>query len=707
MRSSFTFLRVRGIPIGANWTWLFVFALIAWSLGAHIFPRTYPGIDDTTYIVMGVVTAVLFFASILLHELGHAFRALKEGMEIDGITLWIFGGVARFKGMFPSAGAEGRIAIAGPVVSVALAAGFGAVTAAGNDIGWPAEVVGITDYLARINAILVGFNLVPALPLDGGRVLRAYLWHRQGSFTAATMSAAKAGRAFGGVLIGIGVLGFITGAGIGGIWLVFLGWFLLQAAGAEASFAQLKQALGGIDVADLMTRDPAVVRPGDTLAAFVDDASYGRRHSTYPVVSPAGELVGLMALRFAGDVPPEQRGAATVSDVMLGLDDVPVARPGTPVLDLLEQLQEGPGRAVVVGDGRVVGILSRSDILRALELEQLRGPRPEEAPTRRVPWGVWVIVGAMMLAAAGYIYHPPVAVIEPGESLDVTEDISISGVEVDEVSGEYLLTSVRVTQPNGLGLALSVLQGSEVIPLSQLIPEGQDPEQFVEQQEEAFRDSQRIAAAAAARAVGMEVSVTGNGARVLAIAAGSPAAGVLQEGDVILAVNGERIETASDLRETIGSRPEGTRFTLDVRRDDERREITVRSRDLPDADGAVIGVIPQTADLEVDLPFDISFTQREIGGPSAGSAYALAIIDLLDPGDDARGRSVAATGTISLDGGIGPVGGVAEKARAAESAGAELFLVPASEVDAAREGDLPIRGVRNLDEAIRALRTAA
>src|SRR3990172_6650138 len=243
MESSFIFVRVRGIPIGANWSWLFVFALLTWSLGSALFPRTYPGLSGSAYWAMGLVTAILFFGSVLLHELGHAFRALKEGMRIEGITLWLFGGVAKFVGMFPSPGAEFRIAIAGPIVSVALAGGFGVLAFAGRELGWPASTRGVVDYLARINAILVGFNMVPALPLDGGRVLRAWLWHRQRSFSADTVSAARAGRAFGGLLIGLGLLGFFTGAGTGGLWFVFLGWFLLQAAQAEASFALVRQAL--------------------------------------------------------------------------------------------------------------------------------------------------------------------------------------------------------------------------------------------------------------------------------------------------------------------------------------------------------------------------------------------------------------------------------------------------------------------------------
>jgi Zn-dependent protease len=193
---SITIARVRGIAVGLHWSWLLIAVLATWSLSTQLFPRTYPGLSATVYWFMGSAAAIIFFTSILLHELGHAFQALREGMRISDITLWFFGGIARFMGMFPSAGAEFRIAIAGPLVSIALAILFGALTWVSGALALPEAVRGVLDYLARINTIVVAFNLIPALPLDGGRVLRAWLWSRQGDFTAATVSAAKAARAF-------------------------------------------------------------------------------------------------------------------------------------------------------------------------------------------------------------------------------------------------------------------------------------------------------------------------------------------------------------------------------------------------------------------------------------------------------------------------------------------------------------------------------
>src|SRR5919106_1959416 len=193
MTSSFTIIRVRGIPIGAHWSWLFVFALVVWSLSSQLFPITYPGLSDNAYLGMGIVAGVLFFVSVLLHELGHAFRAMREEMKIDGITLWLFGGVARFSGSFPSPGAEFRIAAAGPAVSLVLVAVFLAASRLADAASAPEVGIAVADYLARINAIVVAFNLVPALPLDGGRILRSWLWRRQNDFVATTKSTVGGG----------------------------------------------------------------------------------------------------------------------------------------------------------------------------------------------------------------------------------------------------------------------------------------------------------------------------------------------------------------------------------------------------------------------------------------------------------------------------------------------------------------------------------
>lgn len=699
----FTFLKVRGIPIGANWTWLLVFALIVWSLGSALFPRTYPGLESSHAYAMAAITAVLFFGSILLHELGHAFRAIREGMTIEGITLWLFGGVARFRGMFPSPGAEFRIAVAGPLVSVALALGFGAVALTGGALDWPREIRGVVDYLARINAILVMFNAVPALPLDGGRVLRSWLWQRQADFVTATVSAARAGRAFGYLLIGTGLLGAFTGAGVGGLWFVFLGWFLLQAAQAEATAAQLHDAFAGLSVADVMTPNPFVIDASTPVDDFVTQTGW-TRHSTYPVVE-AGRPAGMVSLRLAAEVPPDRRGATLVRDAMVR--DAPAVAPGTALIDALEALRP-LGRAVVQSDDRVVGILSMSDVGRALELRQLR--RPAKPPARGAGLLPWAVVVTSMALAIGLLWHPPLAVVSPGEAIDVARDVSVEEASSGPVSGRYLLTSVRLSQPSALFTAIAAIHpDQDVLPLGAVLPAGADPEQFLRDQQELFRQSRQLAAAAAAIAVGLKVEVAGSGARVVGIMPAAPAAEKLRTGDVIVAIDGREVRHVEDLREIVRGRPAGTSFAITVLRRGVRTPVTVKSARLaPGAEGAVgIGVFVETRDLDVRLPFAVRFRERDIGGPSAGLAYALAITDLLDPADLARGRSIAATGTIDLDGRVGPVGGVHEKAIAARERGADLLLVPAGELDAARGTGLEVRGVSSLTDALAMLRGRA
>lgn len=698
---SFTFVRVAGIPIGAHWTWLLVFVYTTWSLSAQLLPRTYPGLSTGTYWVMGLVTAVAFFASVLLHELGHAFTARREGMQISDITLWLFGGVARFKGMFPSAGAEFRIAIAGPLVSLALAVVLGAMAFGARELGIFQAARGVLDFLARINGILFAFNLIPALPLDGGRVLRAWLWHRQANFAAATFSAARAGRTFGYVLIGIGLLGFFTNAATGGLWFVFLGWFLLQAAASEVGYAVVRQAFGDLSVRDVMSTDPVVVPPGMSVSQFIEQTVGPRGHSTYPVGN--GGLSGLVSASMAGGVLPADRDSRTVGEIMLPAASVPVVTADTPAMTALEAIREGPGRAVVVEDGRIIGMLSNSDVARAMELAPFRAPTEKRARSAGVL--VWVVAWTLIALAAAAIYHPPLIVISPGPTLDVSKDIEIEGIPTGKLNGRYLLVSVRATQPNGLGAIFAILHPSQ-----ELIPESAlgitDPEEG-RRQRAIFQESRQFAAAAAAEAAGFDVQVSGEGAVITGIAEGAPAQGKLRVGDVVSAVDGNDVKLAQDLRRIVSARPPGTNFVLSVERDGRLMQVEIATARLREAGSApVIGVILETRNFEMELPFEVTFSERNIGGPSAGLAYALAITDLIDERDLLKGKTIAATGTIQVNGEVGAVWGLPQKAEAARNSGADLFLVPVEEIGLVGRQDDTVRGVDNLFDALALLQTA-
>jgi Zn-dependent protease/CBS domain-containing protein len=370
LRDNIPLGRILGIRIGINWSWLVVFALIAWTLASGIFPTTNPGLSHAAYVSMAIVAAVLFFSSLLLHELGHAVQARRDGMEIEGITLWLFGGVARFKGMFPSAGAEFRIAIAGPLVSLALGLLFSLGALA---ISTRESVDAVAAWLGYINLTLLVFNMLPALPLDGGRVLRSALWHVRGSFRWATRVAASIGRGFGYLFIAAGVFLFIFQGSFSGAWLAFIGWFLLQAATAEDRYLLAKDALGDLRVGDLMVRSPATVEPGMTLGRFIDEVAWSRRYTTYPVVED-GQPLGLLAFRCVAEVPRSEWENRLVRECMIHADRVPTFQADEAALDALATLSAGDvHRGLVVDDNRLAGLISITDLARALELRTSQG----------------------------------------------------------------------------------------------------------------------------------------------------------------------------------------------------------------------------------------------------------------------------------------------------------------------------------------------
>jgi Zn-dependent protease len=375
VHATFSLGRIAGVEIGVNWSWAIVFALIVWSLASAVFPSQNPGHANGTYIAMAFVAALLFFASLLLHELGHALRARREGVEIEGITLWLFGGVARLKGELPSAGAEFRIAIAGPLVTLVIGAVFVALAALAN---LPPAADGVAAWLGYINLFLLAFNMIPALPLDGGRVLRAALWAGKRDFHWATVIAADIGRGFGFLMIAGGLLLFIVQGTFSGAWLAFLGWFLLGAAGAEARFLAVREALAGVKVAQLMIPDPVTADPDQTLGEFMDGVAGVARYTAYPVVS-RGEVLGVLPLHSILETPRSQWDERHVRECMLGREEVPVLHPDDDVLQGFAELAAGDlHRALVLDDGRLAGFISITDIARLLAAPHSRASAPRE-----------------------------------------------------------------------------------------------------------------------------------------------------------------------------------------------------------------------------------------------------------------------------------------------------------------------------------------
>lgn len=363
MSSSITLGRIAGIRVGIHWSWLVVFGLITWSLATAVFPDQNPGLSDGTYWAMAVAAAVLFFTSLLLHELGHAFQARREGMEIDGITLWLFGGVAQFRGTFPSAGAEFRIAVAGPLVSLVIGAAFVGLALVIRGIE---ELDGIAAWLGYINLALLVFNLLPALPLDGGRVLRSALWAARDDFTWATRISAAIGRGFGALFILGGLALFFLESGTSGLWMALLGWFLFGAASDEARYANVHRALAGLRVRDLMVPTAIALSPRQTIGELVDGLVGTDRQDAYPVVD-GGRAVGLLPLRVLADVPQGEWSARTVGERMIPIASVPIVAGDQPLEQAISALGGGLGRALVVDDGAVTGVLSFDDVARRIQ----------------------------------------------------------------------------------------------------------------------------------------------------------------------------------------------------------------------------------------------------------------------------------------------------------------------------------------------------
>ncbi|HMA47503.1 MAG TPA: site-2 protease family protein [Frankiaceae bacterium] len=366
--------RIAGVRVGVNWTVLAIFALLVYGLGAGRFPDVYPDRPAWAYAVAALVAGVVFFASLLAHEIAHAVVAKRFGLEVEGITLWLLGGVARIRGASPSPGAELRIAGVGPLVSALLAIGFGVVAFLLDLVGVTGLPLGVLAWLAGINLLLALFNVLPAAPLDGGRLLRAWLWRRHGDRLRATVTASRAGRTLGYVLVALGLLEFLLGGGFGGLWLALIGVFLVSAASAEEQQATLRGALTGLRARDVMSPDPTVVPEDVTVDVFLDRYVFAHRYSTFPVVDALGRPTGLVTLNRVKHVPAGQRPMVRLRDIACPLAEVPTIDPDDPVDDLLSRLTTcADGRSLVVRHGALVGIISPSDLSRAMDRIRLRG----------------------------------------------------------------------------------------------------------------------------------------------------------------------------------------------------------------------------------------------------------------------------------------------------------------------------------------------
>jgi Zn-dependent protease/CBS domain-containing protein len=367
MESSFKLGRVAGIEVGIHYTWLVAFVLVSWSLAQGFFPGSYPGWSPVTYWLVGVFSALALFASVLIHELSHSFVARARGEEVDSITLFIFGGVSNLRSEPAAPRDEFLVSVVGPLTSFVLAAGFWllrlAVAPGDSPVG------AALDYLALINLILGGFNLLPGFPLDGGRILRSIVWAATRSLRRATQIAAGTGQAIAYLMIFWGLLQLLGGNFLGGLWIAFIGWFLNNAAETTRAQQSTTESLSGVTVAELANPQPIIAGPDTTVQDFVFE-DVVRQGRSAVLVMAGGPLLGIATVTDAKKVPQDRWSATTLAEIMTPAP-LQTVTPDTAMTRALELfVSSSVNQLPVVQDERVVGLLSRADVLRYLQLRQ-------------------------------------------------------------------------------------------------------------------------------------------------------------------------------------------------------------------------------------------------------------------------------------------------------------------------------------------------
>jgi Zn-dependent protease len=363
-------MRLLGFEIRFDLTWLILVAVVVWSLSTGLFPAAFANLPTSTYVWMGVLGAVGVFASIILHELAHSVVGRRLGLHIRGITLFAFGGAAELSEEPINARAEFWMAIAGPLMSVFLAGIFFLLSWVLTAVGAPGPIVAVVGYLVGINLILAAFNMVPAFPLDGGRVLRAALWAWRGDVAWATRVATMIGGALGLALIALGIVNAIGGDLIGGMWMVLIGMFVRAAATATYRRLLAGQLLAGIPVRRLMQTN-LVTAPADLpLPQLIEGVLVQRGLKRVPVVDDDGRLLGCVGIDEVKRIPPDERITASIRDILTPLGMDATVAPDAEARAALEQMQRaGHGRLFVIEGGRLIGVLTLKDLLQYLSVK--------------------------------------------------------------------------------------------------------------------------------------------------------------------------------------------------------------------------------------------------------------------------------------------------------------------------------------------------
>ncbi len=364
-----TLFKLFGFSVKVNSSWLILGFLITYSLARGLFPSQYGGYRPSVYWAMGVAGAIGLFFSIVFHELSHSLIARRFDLPISGITLFIFGGVAEMNEEPATPKAEFFMAVAGPISSIILAGLLLGASFIGQSLSWPKPVTGVAQYLGFLNLILAGFNLIPAFPLDGGRVLRSVLWGLKNDLRWATGIASRIGGGFGLIIITLGAVNFFMGNVLGGVWLFLIGLFLRAASQSSYQQMVMRKSLEGEPVRKFMVADPVSVAPSLSLEDLVEDYIYRYHFKMFPVVDE-GRLVGCVTLNQVKEVPREERGRQKVRDLAKGCSEENSIGPDEDVMKALTLLKRtNKSRLMVVDAGRLVGIISLKDILGFLSLK--------------------------------------------------------------------------------------------------------------------------------------------------------------------------------------------------------------------------------------------------------------------------------------------------------------------------------------------------
>ncbi len=358
--------RVAGVEIGLDYSWFIIFALVLLAMGTGYLPHSLPTIPRTVIWVLALLTTLLFFASVLAHELAHSIVARLNGMPVEGIDLFIFGGVAKLDEEPRTSGQEFVMAIVGPLASFLLAAIFLALWVVLRPTIPPLAVA--AGYLAWLNFLLGAFNLVPGFPLDGGRVLRSIIWYRTGNLRLATRIATNVGQFVGYALIFLGIAELLVLSSAGGIWMAFIGWFLLQAAQAGYQQLLVRESIAGVKVGEIMSATPPIIPGSISVQEAIDNYFVQYPANIFPVVE-GDSFLGIISVEEIRNIDRDARYDHTVASLVRPIDPDHIVAPNDAVATALGKLtRHGGGLLVVVEDDRFVGILSQQELLRLVQL---------------------------------------------------------------------------------------------------------------------------------------------------------------------------------------------------------------------------------------------------------------------------------------------------------------------------------------------------